>query len=72
MKNYEAANSPEFVHTANVATSHGRHDISSPANTPIALAASIPDAELFIAETEGHGRPTLANWMTTIADRLAE
>jgi proline iminopeptidase len=51
---------------------HGRQDISSPADIPVALAASIPDAELFIAETEGHGGPALFRWMTTIADRLAE
>jgi proline iminopeptidase len=51
---------------------HGRQDISSPADIAVALAASIPDAELFIAETEGHGGPTLSNWMATIADRVAE
>lgn len=51
---------------------HGRKDISAPADIPIALAASIPDAELFIAETEGHGGPALSSWMTDVADRLAE
>lgn len=51
---------------------HGRQDISSPVDIPLALAASIPDAELFIAETEGHGGPTLSNWLATIADRVAE
>jgi proline iminopeptidase len=51
---------------------HGRQDISSPVDIPVALAASIPDAELFIAETEGHGGPTLSNWIATIADRVAE
>lgn len=50
---------------------HGRQDISAPADIPIALAASIPDAELFIAETDGHGGPNLSRWMTGIADRLA-
>jgi len=51
---------------------HGRRDISSPVEIPVALAASIPDAELFIAETEGHGGPKLSSWLATIADRLAE
>jgi proline iminopeptidase len=51
---------------------HGRQDISAPADIPVALAESIPGAELFIAETEGHGGPTLTAWMTTVADRLAE
>lgn len=44
---------------------------SSPADIPVALAASIPNAELFIAETEGHGGLTLPA-DATIADRLAE
>ena len=51
---------------------HGRRDVSAPADIPVALAASIPDAELFIAETEGHGGPAQSRWMTTVADRLAE
>jgi hypothetical protein len=51
---------------------HGRRDISAPANVPVTLATSIPDAELFIAETEGHGGPAQYHWMTDIADRLAE
>jgi proline iminopeptidase len=51
---------------------HGRHDISAPADIPVALAAAIPDVELFIAETEGHGGPALSRWMTAIADRLSE
>jgi proline iminopeptidase len=51
---------------------HGRQDISAPADIPVALAGSIPDAELFIAETEGHGGPILSSWMTAIADRFAE
>ena len=51
---------------------HGRKDVSAPADIPVALAASIPDAELFITETEGHGGPILSRWMTTVADRLAE
>ena len=50
---------------------HGRQDISGPADIPVALAAAIPRSELFIAETEGHGGPILANWMATVADRLA-
>lgn len=51
---------------------HGRQDISAPADIPVALAASIPDAELFIEKTEGHGGSTLSSWMTNVADRLAE
>jgi proline iminopeptidase len=51
---------------------HGRRDISAPADVPVALAASIPDAELFIAETEGHGGPAQSRWMADVADRLAE
>ncbi|MEX0797022.1 MAG: prolyl aminopeptidase [Acidimicrobiia bacterium] len=51
---------------------HGRRDISAPADIPVTLATSIPDAELFIAETEGHGGPTQYRWMADIADRLAE
>jgi proline iminopeptidase len=51
---------------------HGRRDISAPANVPVTLATLIPDAELFIAETEGHGGPDQYRWMTDIADRLAE
>jgi proline iminopeptidase len=50
---------------------HGRQDISSPADIPIAVARVIPDAELFIAEGEGHGGPNLYNWLATTADRLA-
>jgi proline iminopeptidase len=51
---------------------HGRRDISAPADIPVALAAAIPDAELFIAETEGHGGPAQSRWMADVADRLAE
>lgn len=51
---------------------HGRQDISAPADIPVTLATSIPDAELFIVETEGHGGPTQYRWMTNTADRLAE
>jgi proline iminopeptidase len=51
---------------------HGRRDISSPANVPVTLATSIPNAELFIAETEGHGGRDQYRWMTDIADSLAE
>jgi proline iminopeptidase len=51
---------------------HGRRDISAPGDIPVALAKSIPGAELFIAETEGHGGPTLSYWVATVADRLAD
>lgn len=51
---------------------HGRRDISSPVDIPVAVAESIPGAELFIAEAEGHGGPILANWQASIADRLAQ
>ncbi len=50
---------------------HGRRDISSPAHIPFALAAAIPESELFIAEGDGHGGPSMSGWMSSIADRLA-
>ena len=49
---------------------HGRKDISSPADVAVALARAIPDAELFIAEDEGHGGPEQSGWMAGIADQL--
>lgn len=50
---------------------HGRRDVSAPAATPVALAAAIPGATLFIAEDEGHGGPGLTEWMVSVTDRLA-
>ena len=49
---------------------HGRRDISSPAGIPVALATSIPDAVLFIAEDEGHGGPSQSTWLSAVADSL--
>ncbi|MEM8924450.1 MAG: prolyl aminopeptidase [Actinomycetota bacterium] len=50
---------------------HGRMDVSSPAETAVTLAEHLPDAELFIAEREGHGGPALSEHATMITDRLA-
>ena len=49
---------------------HGRLDISSPMDFPVALAAAIPGAELFISELDGHGGPTMTDQMISITDRL--
>jgi len=49
---------------------HGRRDISGPADIAVALAAVIPDVELFISDGEGHGGPALTDWVTSITDRL--
>ncbi|MGI9614935.1 MAG: prolyl aminopeptidase [Acidimicrobiales bacterium] len=45
---------------------HGRRDISGPADIAVALAAAIPGAELFIAEEEGHGGPTMTDWVAQV------
>lgn len=50
---------------------HGRRDISSPADIPVALAAAIPGAELFVAEDDGHGGPSIADWTISVTDGLA-
>lgn len=50
--------------------SHGRLDISSPMDFPVALAAAIPEAELFIAETDGHGGPAMTDYTISVTDRL--
>lgn len=50
---------------------HGRRDISSPADIPLALAAAIAGSELFIADDEGHGGPTMTAYTATLTDRLA-
>ena len=50
---------------------HGRMDISSPVDLAVDLAAAIPDAELFIAEREGHGGPAMTGWVVELTDRLA-
>jgi len=49
---------------------HGRRDISGPADIAVALAAEIPDSELFISDGEGHGGTDLTDWVTSITDRL--
>lgn len=51
--------------------SHGRLDVSSPMDFPVALAAAIPGAELFIAERDGHGGPALVDHTIAVTDRLA-
>ncbi|MEL6982945.1 MAG: alpha/beta fold hydrolase [Actinomycetota bacterium] len=50
---------------------HGRRDVSGPADIAVALAAAIPGAELFIAEEEGHGGPAMTAWVVSITDRLS-
>lgn len=50
---------------------HGRMDISSPIDFPVALAAAIPGAELFVAEREGHGGPAMTEWVMDVTNRLA-
>ena len=50
---------------------HGRLDVSSPMEFPVELAKSIPGAELFIAESEGHGGATMTDWIVSVTDRLA-
>ncbi len=51
---------------------HGRRDVSSPVDVPVAFASRIPTAELFISETDGHGGQSMSEWVTGITDRLAE
>ena len=51
--------------------SHGRLDVSSPMDFPVALAEAIPDAELFVSEGDGHGGPAMVDWTTSVTDRLA-
>ena len=50
---------------------HGRRDISGPADIAVALAAAIPGAEFFIAEEAGHGGPAMTDWMISVTHRLA-
>lgn len=50
---------------------HGRQDVSSPASIAVEVAERIPGAELFIAETEGHGGPTMSAWTSAKLDGLA-
>ena len=51
--------------------SHGRLDVSSPIDFPVALADAIPGAELFIAERDGHGGRDMFDHLTAVTDRLA-
>lgn len=51
--------------------SHGRRDISGPADIAVALADAIPGAELFIAEEDGHGGQAMTEHTLSITDRLA-
>ena len=50
---------------------HGRRDISGPADIAVDLAEAIPGAELFIAEEEGHGGPAMSDWICAVLDGLA-
>jgi len=50
---------------------HGRRDVSSPTDVPVALATVIPNAELFIAEADGHGGEAITDWTVSVTDRLA-
>lgn len=50
---------------------HGRHDVSSPAGIAFEVADHIPGAELFIAEAEGHGGPSMSLWISAKLDDLA-
>jgi len=50
---------------------HGRMDVSAPADVPTALARALPNAELFIAEREGHGGPEQSAWTRSVIARLA-
>jgi proline iminopeptidase len=58
------ANTPTYI-------SHGRLDISSPSDFPVALAAAIPNAELLITDQDGHGGTNMWEWTASIVDRLA-
>ena len=49
---------------------HGRRDISGPADIAVTFAAEIPDCELFIADDEGHGGPSMTDWQIAVTDRL--
>ena len=60
-----------FQHHDAVGLGHGRRDISSPADVPVELAAALPNAELFIAERDGHGGEELTTWMVGVTDRVA-
>lgn len=50
---------------------HGRRDISGPADIAVSVAEAIPGAELFIAENDGHGGPSMTEWTIGVTDRLA-
>lgn len=51
---------------------HGRHDVSSPADTAWALHRAWPDSELIIIEAEGHGGETMMDAWCAAADRVAD
>ena len=50
---------------------HGRRDISAPADVPVALAAAIPGADLVIVEADGHGGAEMTARTISLTDRLA-
>lgn len=51
--------------------SHGRLDVSSPLDFPVRLSDTIPNAELFVAGTDGHSGRTMTDWTMSITDSLA-
>lgn len=46
---------------------HGRRDVSGPVSTPWAVKGELPDAQLHIVETEGHGGPMMMRLMAVAA-----
>ena len=57
------ADTPTFL-------THGRRDISGPADIAFELANAIPGAELFISEEAGHGGPAMSDWVCSVLDQL--
>ena len=52
--------------------SHGRLDVSSPIDFPVDLAEAIPNSQLFISESDGHGGASMTDWTISVTDRLAD
>lgn len=50
---------------------HGRRDVSAPVDIPYALAEVIEGAELYVAEDDGHGGPSISTSVVGVTDRLA-
>ena len=57
------ANIPTFL-------PHGRRDISEPPDIAVAIATAIPNSELFIANSDGHGGPAMTDWMISVTGGL--